>query len=135
MIPRSSPKAFRYGIVVLLGFCIDFTLSMALFQIFGLTLQICAAIGFINALLFNYILFEHWVFRREGSGVSVLRFTQTSLSAAVAMTVRMGVITFLGLFVGRTFLGAAATFFASASASFLVNYFFLQRVFHQAAGG
>ncbi len=133
MILRSSPKALRYGIVVFLGFCIDFTMSMALFQLFSLPLQLCAIAGFAAALISNYILFEHWAFRRETSGVSVLRFAQTSLTALGAMTVRIALITFLDLFLGKTSLEAAVTLLASASASFLLNYFVLQRVFQAAA--
>ena len=63
----------------------------------------------------------------------MLRFAQTLLSALGAMTVRIAVITFLGLFLGKTSLEATVTFLASASASFLLNYYVLQRVFQTAA--
>ena len=92
MISGPSLQTARYGAVILLGFGVDFGITLALSRLVGLPLELSAAVGFLGALALNYILFEFWVFRREDSTFSAPRLLQTVLAAGAALSVRVGVI-------------------------------------------
>lgn len=131
MLIERSPEAVRYGAVVLTGFSLDFALTLALFRYAGMPLQLCTAIGFFSALVFNYVLFERWVFRHRSSAVSLLRFLKTSLAASVALAARLGVITLAAQILGKTFIELVAAVGSGAAASFAANYFLLRRIFRR----
>jgi len=132
MLLELSPRVVRYGAVVFAGFALDFMLTLAIFRYVGLALQLCAAVGFFSGLTFNYVLFEHWVFRHRGSAISLLRFFKTSLAASATLATRLAVITLVEQILGETFVEAAAAVSSGATASSVVNYLLIRIIFRRA---
>jgi putative flippase GtrA len=131
----SSPRlqVVRYGTAISLGFAIDFGITLALSRLAGLDLRLSAALGFLVALAFNYMLFEFWVFRSGQPSVSATRLSQTLLAAGAALSMRVGVIWLVGKILGDTLPEVVATVLLGAAASFLVNYTILRLVFARRA--
>jgi putative flippase GtrA len=128
MISGPRQQTARYGAVILLGFGIDFGITLALSRLVGLSLELSAAIGFLSALALNYILFEFWVFRGD-SAFSATRLSQTALAAGAALSMRVGIIWLVGKVLGNTLPEVVGTILLAAGASVLVNYLLLCRVF------
>ena len=61
MISGPRLQTARYGAVILLGFGVDFSITLALSRLVDLQLELSAAVGFLVALVLNYNLFEFWV--------------------------------------------------------------------------
>ena len=119
----------RYGAVILLGFSVDFGITLALSRLIGLPLELSAAIGFLGALALNYILFEFWVFRSGDSELSRTRLSQTVLAAGAALSVRVTIIWLLRKVLGNTLPEVIGTILLAAWASVLVNYLLVRLVF------
>ncbi len=131
-LARCLPLA-KYGAVVAFGFGIDFTITLMLSRVFGLCLELSAAIGFLVALAINYPLLEFWVFRAEQSALSAARLSQTALSAGTALTMRVSVIWLAVRIIGKeTLPEAVAAVLMGAAASFIVNYLLLRLIFRRA---
>ena len=124
-----SLQTERYGVVILLGFGIDFGITLALSRVVGLPLEISAAIGFLTVLALNYILFEFWVFRGVDSAFSATRLSQTVLAAGAALSVRVVVIWLVRQVLGNTLPEVIGTILLGAGASVFVNLSLLRLVF------
>ena len=131
----SLPANGRYGAVIVLGFGVDFGITLALSRLVGLPLELSAAIGFIGALALNYVLFEFWVFRRENSTFSAPRLLQTALAAGAALSVRVVSFGLSGKILGNSLPEVVATILLAAGASVLVNYLLLLFIFGYPCNG
>ena len=129
MLSDPGLRTVRYGAVVLFGFGIDFGLTLALSQQIALPLELSAAIGFLAAVVFNYVLFEFWVFGGDGSAFSATRVLRTALAAMTALGVRVGVIWLVAGMLGITLPAVLATITLGAAASASVNFLLLRLVF------
>ena len=119
----------KYGAVVLIGLGIDFGVTLMLWHIAGLRLELSAAVGYLLALVVNYVAFEFWVFDSEASVFSALRLAQTVLVAGMALSARVGVIWLVQNLLGRAAREAMAAMLLGYMASVLINYLLLQLVF------
>lgn len=129
MISGPRLQTARYGAVILLGFGVDFGITLALSRLVGLQLELSAAVGLLVALVLNYNLFEFWVFRSEGSAFSADRLLKTGLAAGTALSVRVAVIWLVRNVLGDTFPEVVGTILLAAGVSVLVNRLLLRLVF------
>lgn len=118
-----------YLAVIVIGFGVDFGITLALARLAEVALPVAAVAGFLTALVLNYLLFEFWAFRSEGSGFSLARFAKTAASAAVAISVRLMVISSLGLLVSDSLFEDVFRVGAGAAVSLVVNFMLVSRVF------
>jgi putative flippase GtrA len=126
-IPR--PHLVKYAAVIVLGFAIDFGVTLSLSRGVGLRLEVSAALGFLVALALNYGLFEFWVFHGEHAFFSLIRLLQTGLAAGTALSVRVGVIWFVQRFLGTTLADVMLAILLGFLSSFAVNYLLLRLIF------
>jgi len=119
----------KYGAVLVIGLGIDFGVSLTLWHIAGLRLEFCAAVGYLVALILNYVLFEFWVFDAEASVFSAMRLAQTVLVAGMALSARVGVIWLVQKALGSAARGAMAAMLLGYMSSVVINYLLLQFVF------
>jgi len=129
MIQSQRMRMAKYGAVVLIGFGIDFGVTLMLWHIAGLRLELAAAVGYLVALVFNYVAFEFWVFDSEVSVFSARRLAQTVLVAGMALSARVGVIWLVQRVLGGAAREAMAALVLGYMSSILINYLFLQLVF------
>lgn len=122
---------WRYLIVIVIGFGVDFMVSMILARLVHMALVYAAGLGFLSGLVVNYMFFEFWAFGRKGSGVSASRFLKTVLSGVMALSTRLGVVLVLGLMLSRGFLADGFIFGTAAVVSAAVNFILLSKVFRE----
>lgn len=118
-----------YLAVIVAGFGVDFGITLALARLTDVALPFAAVVGFLTALTLNYLLFEFWAFRSDGSRLSASRFARTAASAVVAICIRLTVIYGLGLVVGDSVVEDGLRVAAGAGASLIVNFLLVSRVF------
>ena len=118
----------RFLVVVAAGALIDLAVSMALARGTGAPLPLAAAGGFTAGLTLNYVLFERWVFRRNGQG-SLTRLAATAGAAAAALTVRLVVVGGLALIVARGPVADLLRLALGMSVSFSVNFVLVRTIF------
>lgn len=120
----------RYGTVIVLGFGLDFGLTLALNQALGLPIALATTIGFCIVLGLNYLLFEFWVFAGGRSGVSPIRMAITAASAGLALGVRIAVIWTVQRIIGdESLVRTGAAVLTGALASMVVNYLVVSAAF------
>lgn len=127
----SASGKLAYLAVIVAGFVVDFSVTMAMSRLASVPLEGAAVTGFLVALLVNYVLFEFWAFRAEGARFSGPRLIKTMASAGVALTVRISVIYALGRLLGNSAIEAALMYAAAVAASLVVNFVLLSRVFRR----
>lgn len=128
-------RTLRYGATVLAGFAIDFATALLLTRLLAVPLPVSAAVGFTVALVFNYVLFELWVFGAGGSRLAALRLRRTAAAAGIALGVRVAAIWLIGRVLGSSLVETSAMLLVGASASLIVNYLIVRHVFvaHESA--
>ncbi len=116
---------FRYLVVVVAGFGLDFAVALAAHGWLSVPLPAAAAIGFICGFLFNYALHEFWTFHRHDSGLSPKRMSQALLAALAALAVRVG---FLAIATYYMALGQTpyALLLVASGLSLIVNFVLLR---------
>jgi len=129
--PMPSPRLrlAKYAAVIVLGFAIDFGVTLSLSRSVGLRLEWSAAVGFLVALALNYGMFEFWVFRGEHAVFSLMRLAQTAVAAGTALSVRVGVIWFVQQVLGATLADVMLAILLGSLSSFAVNYLLLRLIF------
>jgi len=120
-----------YLAVIVAGFIVDFSVTMALSRLMSVPLEAAAVAGFLVALLLNYVLFEFWAFRANGSRFSGTRLVKTMASAGVALAVRISVIYALGRPLGDSAIEATLLYGAAVAASLAVNFVLLSNIFNR----
>ncbi|WP_047147105.1 GtrA family protein [Aquamicrobium sp. LC103] len=118
-------EKLRYATVVVIGYGIDLLMSIFAIRNLSFSLPAASATGFLLAFLLNYVLHEFWTFRRDHSGLSLLRFVQSLGAALLALALRVGFLAALGSLV-MTEYAQYAMLIAAAGFSFLVNYALLR---------
>ena len=116
---------------ILAGALLDLGLAMTLSDGMGVSLTLAAAVSFSAAILFNYALFEFWVFPRNSVRFSGKRLAMTTGSALVVLGVRLGVIELLS-FVPRASLFDLIRLVAAMGISLFVNFLLIRKIFRQA---
>jgi putative flippase GtrA len=123
----SVPPFARFLAVSVLGLVLDLGLAWLLAVKVGLALSAAAAIGFLAAAVFNYLMHEIWTFRTGVVQVSARRGGLYALALGVTLVVRVGTVALLErmwLVEGREF----AVLLAATGLSFLANYMLSRNV-------
>ncbi|MAM75984.1 GtrA family protein [uncultured Tistrella sp.] len=115
-------EILRFFSVSVVGVVIDLGIAWAAAQLLGLPLWASAAIGFILAAGGNYVLHEHWTFRREETGLSRRRGVQYFCVSVVTLLVRLAVVVALESMLGDGW--PLLILVAGAGVSFFVNFAF-----------
>ena len=122
----------RFGAVSGLGFILDLVLAIVLYEQLGLALWLAATVSFFAVAALNYILFEFWVFRRDGGTASGARAFGVLVASAVAACARIATILALTAPVtavlGEGRMPAIVLLVAGAGVSLVVNYVINRRV-------
>ncbi len=128
----------KFGAVSGIGFLLDLVLALVLYEAFGLPLWLAATISFFAVAALNYVLFEFWVFRRDGSGASGGRAVGVLVASAVAAVARIGTILALTApvtaLLGEGRAQAVALLVAGAGVSLIVNFIINRSIVFRDAG-
>ncbi|MCL6285273.1 GtrA family protein [Ruegeria sp. 2012CJ41-6] len=124
MSDRSWGELARFATVVCLGFAVDIGVSLWLAVGFDLPLVLAAAVGFLTAACFNYVLHELWSFHSKTSRLSLRRLGMYLLSTGFALAVRLVLVGVASLFLSSELHALAV----GAAVSLLVNYILSRRI-------
>lgn len=122
----------RFLLTVAAGALLDLAVSMALARALRAPLTAAAAGGFAAGLALNYVLFERWTFRDGDAPArrfSPSRFAATAGAAALALAVRLGVVSLLGSVLARSPATDLVRLASAMAASFAVNYALTRLIF------
>ncbi|MBL4618069.1 MAG: GtrA family protein [Robiginitomaculum sp.] len=119
----------RYFFVILLGFCLDFSIALFMRWMFDMPLITSTSIGFLAALVLNYFLFETWVYQNSRKSLSIKRFLLTSLAALLTLLVRWVVLLTLAFLLSYGLLWDALMLLVAAFTSMVLNYIIISRIF------
>ncbi|WP_159086869.1 GtrA family protein [Loktanella sp. Alg231-35] len=86
---QTTYESLRFGIVSIIGLCVDIALTWLVFASFGVSLLVSAAIGFAAGACLNYALHEFWTFKRTESRVSIQRLTRYAIALVATLTARL----------------------------------------------
>lgn len=125
----SGKHSLRYGAAVIIGLLLDLTVALALRSQFQLSLEIAAALGFLVAVGFNYLLFEFWVFKTASASFSLARMAKTYGSALGALALRIAIIYISGFWIAGGMLPDLLRLAVAIAASFALNFGLLKLVF------
>ena len=119
---RLGNSVTRYAAASVAALCIDFVLTMALFNFTSLSLTMSAGIAFVLVGVCFYFVHEYWSFQRPDSAFSPKRLVRNFGILCAAFVARISVIGLLeawqtpGLILGVIFFGCGVT------VSFAINY-------------
>lgn len=109
-----------------IGLVADIALALVLHEALALPLWLAAAVSFAVVACLNYLMFELWIFRAPGAGLSALRFGGVLLASAVAGAARVGAVLALqwpaGVVFGTGRLGDTLVLIGAAGVSVVVNF-------------
>ena len=128
----------KFGAVSGLGFLLDLVMALVLYEAFGLPLWLAATVSFFAVAALNYVLFEFWVFRRDGGKASGRRAMGVIAASAIAACARIGTILALTTpvlaLLGEGRLQATVLLVAGAGVSLVVNFIINRRVVFRDSG-
>lgn len=112
----------RFILVSAGGAVVDIAIAYAVASQLGTPLWLSAIAGFTAAALGNYIVHEIWTFRRENSSLlSGGRAISYSAASGIVLLSRLGIVTWLGTWVGADY--KVAVLAGGVAVSFFLNYF------------
>lgn len=120
-----SRELVRYTAVVVLGFGLDFSITLLALHLLVLSLPAAAVAGFVCAFTVNYFLHEFWTFRRSESAVSARRLLLVLAAALAALAVRAGFLILAAPYAVSIYL-QYILLVAAAGLSFVVNFLLLR---------
>lgn len=119
----AAATGVRFFIVSVGAFLTDIALALTLRELFGLSVTLSAAIGFVTAWIGSYLGHEYWTFRGEGGGASAGRLARNLASNGAALATRLAVIfTLEAIHAPEATWLAGAYILVGAGCSFTVNY-------------
>ena len=130
-LPLPLAGVARYAATIVLGAGVDLGGAMLLASFTRLPLQAAAAVGFSVAVVVNYLMFEFWAFSGSRSRFSMARLGLTAVSSLIALAVRMGIITMLGMMMGSSPLENLARLGTAMIGSMALNFVVVSRVFRR----
>lgn len=119
---RLSGDFIRFGMVSVLGLCVDLAVAWSLARWLGVPLPAAAFGGFLAGAALNYGLHEAWTFAAKDRRPSVRRGGLYLLALGVTLGVRVATVALLEALVFRTPDQALAALVAATGLSFVVNY-------------
>ncbi|WP_420587415.1 GtrA family protein [Ruegeria sp.] len=125
-------RFLRFTAISGLGLVVDIAVALFLHRVVGLPLWLSATVSFVAVGICNYLIFEFWLFRADGSAVSLRRLGGVLLSAAIAGGARITTILFIEAYAGEaptpSALRDALTLLAGAGVSLIVNFVINSRI-------
>ncbi|MDP2258242.1 MAG: GtrA family protein [Caulobacter sp.] len=119
---RLSGDFIRFGLVSVLGLCVDLAVAWSLASLLPVPLPIAALGGFLAGAALNYGLHEVWTFASRDRRPSVGRGGLYLLALGITLGVRVASVAALETFVFPAPEQALAALVMATGLSFVVNY-------------
>lgn len=118
-------EAVRFFVVASIGLALDLTIAWTAVEIFGQSLWVSAAIGFIIVAIANYTCHELWTFRAAARRLSAARAVRYSFTLGITLLTRIGSVAALAIIFGDA--QALPILAGAALASFCMHYLLSKR--------
>jgi putative flippase GtrA len=117
---RLTSDTIRYLAIAIIGLVADLAIALTLRRAIGLPLPVATVVGFLSAVILNYVLLERFLFAR--STLSWARLFKTYASAQTALLVRILSSWALTYVLYGSIEADVIVLIASSGFSFVINF-------------
>jgi putative flippase GtrA len=120
--PRITSEMARFGLVTGLSLGLDLAVAWSLSALFGASLVLCVAAGFLAGASFNYVVHERWTFVAASGRLSLRRWAMYVGAMSFVLGLRLLTILTLELLVPGRVDGTMQALLIASGVSFTVNF-------------